>query len=436
MIIALKYFNPGQFVFCWLNIDIFFPDLSTSSMTMENVLAPCHDKLFIDTVIRNTSIANSQHNIDDSDDESDESSEGESANESGDDVHCESDDGHISSDFDYDDGFVDDQLLPDVRDLNMTCDKDLIEHEHDASEKTHLSCVDMDISIPSDVGLIQLNIPALSTEEFVAIESENTDIRLLPTDYEKRSGLDQQLPLVSDKKFICSISCIVELFSFCMNVDCKMPLVEMKERFVGCVLEIRWKCQGGHCGEWHSSKMVNNLYVNNIQTASSILFTGNNFTKVSLLSKCLSLAMFSPTTFHLYQRKYLAPQINYWWNDMQNQMFSAIGNQPVVLSGDGQMDSPGFCAKNCTYTVMHAELDYILHVEMVDVRQSQMKSAVMEKVGCERSLDFLMKKLAVAEFVTDASSQVIKMLGKNVSILSSVYLYTHCKKYCLTAWGC
>jgi hypothetical protein len=32
---------------------------------------------------------------------------------------------------------------------------------------------------------------------------------------------------------------------------------------------------------------------------------------------------------------------------------------------------------------MHEELDYVLHVEVVDVRHAQLKSVVMEKVGCE-----------------------------------------------------
>ena len=99
---------------------------------------------------------------------------------------------------------------------------------------------------------------------------------------------------------------------------------------------------------------------------------------------------------------------------MQDNIFTSLGSKPVVVAGDGQMDSPGFCAKNCTYTLMHADLDYILHVEMVDVRHSQLKCATMEKVGCERALDFLMRKLTVEELATDASSQLIKMLGKYV----------------------
>ena len=89
---------------------------------------------------------------------------------------------------------------------------------------------------------------------------------------------------------------------------------------------------------------------------------------------------------------------------MQEQMFSTLGDQSVVVAGDGQMDSPGFFAKNCGYTLMHEELNYVLHIELVDVRRSQLKSAVMERAGCERALEFLMQKLKVDELVTDASS--------------------------------
>ena len=72
-------------------------------------------------------------------------------------------------------------------------------------------------------------------------------------------------------------------------------------------------------------------------------------------------------------------------------------NKPTILSGDGQMDYPGH---------------YVIHLELVDVRHCKLKSACMEKVGCERALDVCMEKMTVDELVTDASSQIIKMLGK------------------------
>lgn len=108
----------------------------------------------------------------------------------------------------------------------------------------------------------------------------------------------------------------------------------------------------------------------NLLTAAALLFTGNNYTKLSLFSKCLSLAFFGSSSFHQYQKLYLAPQIDLRWTDMQEKMFSSLGTQPVVVAGDGQLDSPGFSAKNCVYTLMHAELHYVLHVELVDVRHA------------------------------------------------------------------
>lgn len=92
-------------------------------------------------------------------------------------------------------------------------------------------------------------------------------------------------------------------------------------------------------------------------------------------------------------------------------MFQSLENKSVLLSGDDQMDSPGHSAKNCVYTLMEAESDYVIHLEVVDVRHCQLKSACMEKVGCERVLDVCMQKVTVDELITDASSQVIKMLG-------------------------
>ena len=55
---------------------------------------------------------------------------------------------------------------------------------------------------------------------------------------------------------------------------------------------------------------------------------------------------------------------------------------------------------------------YIVHIENVDVRQSQMKSTVMEKIGCNNALLFLLQSIDISEFVTDANSQIIKMLRK------------------------
>ena len=93
-------------------------------------------------------------------------------------------------------------------------------------------------------------------------------------------------------------------------------------------------------------------------------------------------------------------------------MHKNLKDEPVIVAGDVQMDSPGHCAKYCVYTMRHERFKYILNMDVVDVREADGKSACMEKVGCKRALDGLMKVMNVVELVTDANSQIIKMTGE------------------------
>ena len=72
----------------------------------------------------------------------------------------------------------------------------------------------------------------------------------------------------------------------------------------------------------------------------------------------------------------------------------------------------GHCAKQCIYSVMDCINYYIVHIENIDVRQAQLKSSVMEKIGCNKALLYLLNIIPIHEFVTDANSQIIKMLSK------------------------
>ncbi|CAB3990361.1 Hypothetical predicted protein [Paramuricea clavata] len=218
------------------------------------------------------------------DDSNDESVFDESVDESGDDVYCESDASSTSS-YDDDGDNIDQAyyLPPEFDQLNISCDKDFLDHENDGIDSTLIESVDMDTSSTEGLGSIECNIPSMSYEQPDLVEGNDPLTRLLLAGYEncKVADVDEELSLVNEKKFICSMSSMRELFAFCVDIDCKMPLTDVKESFVGCVLEIRWKCKVGHCGEWKSSKMVKKLYVNNLLTAAALLFTGNNYTKLA-----------------------------------------------------------------------------------------------------------------------------------------------------------
>ena len=82
-----------------------------------------------------------------------------------------------------------------------------------------------------------------------------------------------------------------------------------------------------------------------------------------------------------------------------------------MVSGDGSCDSPGKCAKFCTYTLMETTENIILHSETVDKREVHNKSPNMEREAVHRALSHLQGQVNLVEVTTDSSTAVTKMLG-------------------------
>lgn len=85
-------------------------------------------------------------------------------------------------------------------------------------------------------------------------------------------------------------------------------------------------------------------------------------------------------------------------------MLQEYGNKDVVVSSDGRCDSPGKCAKFCTYTLMDASTNTILHTETVDKTEVQNKSPNMEREAVDRALRYLKGQVKVVEITTDSST--------------------------------
>ena len=84
------------------------------------------------------------------------------------------------------------------------------------------------------------------------------------------------------------------------------------------------------------------------------------------------------------------------------------------IAGDGRMDSPGHCAKYCTYTVMENETKKIISVKTLDKRETEGKSVNLEKAGFVRCLEEIQNKgLNVSEIVTDAHLQIGALMSKH-----------------------
>ncbi len=63
---------------------------------------------------------------------------------------------------------------------------------------------------------------------------------------------------------------------------------------------------------------------------------------------------------------------------------------------------------------MDSASNLIVHQEIVDVREADMKSPNMEKIGCRKGLNYLKeKKIDIAGFVTDDHNQISELMSKN-----------------------
>ena len=226
--------------------------------------------------------------------------------------------------------------------------------------------------------------------------------------------ISSELGCVKERKFICDLTSLKELQGLLICQDCKQPRQIIKEGFSGSVLELQLTCEAGHKAKWASSRTVNESYATNLELISAIFLSGNLYVKFSLLANFLGLAIPSESTFYRYLKLYVIPKVNWWWSKMQDLLLEKFQGKEVYLGGDGRNDSPGHCATYCNYTFMDPVSHMIIHQEVVDVRQSDLKSPNMEKLGCKNGLEFLKsKKIIVAGFVTDDHNQISAMMGKH-----------------------
>ncbi|KAG0425207.1 hypothetical protein HPB47_027610 [Ixodes persulcatus] len=112
--------------------------------------------------------------------------------------------------------------------------------------------------------------------------------------------------------------------------------------------------------------------------------------------KSLNIAMITERMYYYYQSGYLLPVVN--------QLLEELRGKNLDLAGDGRCDSPGFCAKYCTYTFYEASTKKLIHIEQVQVHETAdvPSSNAMKKVAFLRGLSKLKDQgFTIASFTLD-----------------------------------
>lgn len=101
----------------------------------------------------------------------------------------------------------------------------------------------------------------------------------------------------------------------------------------------------------------------------------------------LKLNFFTRTIYDKFLKLYIGPVIcNVWEKEKKNVKELKNGSNKIWLGGDGQFDSPGFCAKYCTYSIMDAQTGKIIGFKLV---QKLMVQGDLERYACGSLLNEL-----------------------------------------------
>lgn len=66
---------------------------------------------------------------------------------------------------------------------------------------------------------------------------------------------------------------------------------------------------------------------------SSILFSGSNFQKISLMDKFMKFPFISKNSFYKIQRTYLIPAVDEFWTEHQDTVFNQFRGRDIIILG-------------------------------------------------------------------------------------------------------
>ncbi|XP_041443251.1 uncharacterized protein LOC121401647 [Xenopus laevis] len=200
---------------------------------------------------------------------------------------------------------------------------------------------------------------------------------------------------------------------------CQAPIVEINKKEYGTLIEVNLMCLAGHCAfTWKSQPLYGQIPVGNLAVACSLLLTGSSFLKVKEMFNLLNMPLISHTTYYSYQKRYILPAIELAWIREQEVLKKDLFEQAVVLAGDGQFDSPGYCAKYCTYSMMDVITKKIVAFTIDQVGPGK-KSGAMETMAFQTTVTNLIDKgVDIKILATDRHSSVrllMKTKFKNIN---------------------
>ena len=81
----------------------------------------------------------------------------------------------------------------------------------------------------------------------------------------------------------------------------------------------------------------------------------------------MNLKYFAKNWYNQCQTVYIAPAVADYWDQPKSSCWAECNDKEIILSSNGQNDSPCHSEQYCTYTFAEMDLKHILDMKIVDV---------------------------------------------------------------------
>lgn len=210
------------------------------------------------------------------------------------------------------------------------------------------------------------------------------------------------------KAFIVFWECLIELFKLCTR--CGHVVTSVKQSTKGTLLIVTTICEKGHIVRWRSQKTKQRYGMGTVSIATAMYITGLSFATFQSFAETIHLCFMSERTFYTLIKRFVSPAIKHTWTKHKQETINELKKNKcaIKIAGDGQYDSPGFCAKYVTYTVMEVDTDKIIDFIVL---QKGLVNGELEKPACDQLLSRLIDcELPIKLFLSDRHRGIRKLI--------------------------
>jgi len=155
----------------------------------------------------------------------------------------------------------------------------------------------------------------------------------------------------------------------CFKCKTSNPKVTMVKN--GTMVTVIQQCPNcvGKPFTWRSQPFVLGKYpAGNILLSFSVLMAGASISKILLVFKHMGLSAYEARTYFYHQNWFLFPVILHHWKVYTTSITEGLKSWKCLSwCGDGRFDSMGHSAKFGVYTMFCANINKIVHFELIQV---------------------------------------------------------------------